>query len=105
MCPRNHRSPSTCTPGGTYKTFAVNKSGKEGQPIPWRSLQRQLGCDYNNPHHFKAAAKIAVRKVQAVYPGFRVEEYDDEQGGGLIVKRGTTSVTRRKDPGAISGNQ
>ena len=50
------------------------------------------------------AAKIAVLEVQAVYPGFRVED-DDEQGGGLIVKCGTPSVTRRKDAGAISGNQ
>ena len=59
--------------------------------MPWRSLQKQLGCDYSNPRHFKAAAKVAIRKVQVVFPGFRVDEYLDEQGGGLIVKRGTTS--------------
>ncbi len=59
----------------TYKTYSVNRSGKEGQTVPWRSLQKQLGCDYSNPRHFKAAAKIAVRKVQAVFPGFHVEEY------------------------------
>ena len=70
--------------------------------MPWRSLQQQLGCDYSNPRHFKAAAKIAVRKVQAVFPGFRVEEYEDENGGGLIVKRGTTSVARRRETTARS---
>lgn len=89
----------------TYKTFAVNKSGKEGQPVPWRSLQKQLGCDYSNPRHFKAASKIAVRKVQSVFPGFQVDEYVDEHGGGLIVKRGTTSVARRKDAGTLPKNQ
>ncbi len=89
----------------TYKTYAVNRSGKEGQPVPWRSLQKQLGCDYANPRHFKAAAKIAVRKVQVVFPGFHVDEYLDEHGGGLIVKRGTTSVSRRKATGAIQSDQ
>ena len=73
--------------------------------MPWRSLQKQLGCDYSNPRHFKAAAKIAIRKVQIVYPGFRVDEYVDDQGGGLIVKRGTPAVARRKDGGAILTDQ
>ncbi len=89
----------------TYKTYAVNRSGKEGQPVPWRSLQKQLGCDYSNPRHFKAAAKIAVRKVQVVFPGFHVDEYLDEHGGGLIIKRGTTSVSRRKAAAAIESDQ
>jgi Plasmid encoded RepA protein len=89
----------------TYKTYAVNRSGKEGQPVPWRSLQKQLGCDYSNPRHFKAAAKIAVRKVQLVFPGFHVDEYLDEHGGGLIVKRGTTSVSRRKTTVALQLDQ
>jgi hypothetical protein len=89
----------------TYKTYAVNRSPKEGQPVPWRSMQKQLGCDYSNPRHFEAAAKLAVRKVQAVFPGFHVAEYVDEHGGGLIVKWGTTSVPRRKDVGAIQSDQ
>lgn len=79
----------------TYKTYAVNRSGKPGQNVPWRSLQKQLGCDYSNPRHFKAAAKEAIRKVQLVFPGFRVEEYHDDQGGGLIVKKGRPSVGER----------
>lgn len=89
----------------TYKTYAVNRSGKESQLVLWRSLQKQLGCDYSNPRHFKAAAKIAIRKVQAVFSGFRVDEYTDEYGGGLIVKRGTTSVSRRKSATAIASDQ
>ena len=89
----------------TYKTYSVNRSGKEGQPVPWRSLQKQLGCDYTNPRHFKAAAKLAIRKVQSVFPGFRVDEYLDEHGGGLIVKRGTTSVSRRKVAPGIQSDQ
>ena len=66
----------------TYKTFAVNKSGKEGQPVPWRSLQKQLGCDYSNPRHFKAAAKIAIRKVQSVFPGSRSTSTSTSTGAG-----------------------
>ena len=81
----------------TYKTYAVNRSGKEGQPVSWRSLQQRSDATMSNPRHFKAAAKIAVRKVQVVFPGFRVEEYEDENGGGLLVKKGTTSVGRRKE--------
>jgi hypothetical protein len=65
--------------------------------VPWRSLQKQLGCDYSNPRHFKAAAKEAIRKVQVVFPGFRVDEYQDNQGGGLIVKKGATAVAQRKE--------
>jgi hypothetical protein len=79
----------------TYKTFAVNHSGKAGQHVPWKSLQKQLGCDYANPRHFKSAARIVVRKVQAVFPGFRVDEFQDDNGGGLIVKKGTPAVSRR----------
>jgi hypothetical protein len=89
----------------TYKTFAVNRSGKEGQAVPWKSLQKQLGCDYTNPRHFKTAAKVAIRKVQTVFPGFQVEEYIDEHGGGLIVQRGLPSVPRRKSAALIPGNQ
>lgn len=89
----------------TYKTYSVNRSGKTGQPVPWRSLQRQLGCDYANPRHFKAAAKIAVRKVQAVFPGFRVEKYEDGNGGGLCVKKGVPAVGRRSEPSALLTNQ
>jgi hypothetical protein len=29
----------------TYKTYSVNRSGKLFQNVPWRSLQKQLGCD------------------------------------------------------------
>jgi len=89
----------------TYKTYSVNRSGKQGQPEPWKSLQRQLGCDYANPRHFKAAARIAIRKVQAVFPGFRVEEYPDQYGGGLVVQRGTLSVPRRQAGDALFTNQ
>jgi hypothetical protein len=54
---------------------------------------------------FKREFRDVLRQVCTVYPGFRVEDYDDEQGDGLIVKRGTASVTRLKDAGEISGNQ
>lgn len=64
-------------------------------------MQKQLGCDYSNPRHFKAAAKDAIRKVQVVFPGFQVDEYQDSQGGGLTVKKGTTSVAARKDKPAL----
>jgi hypothetical protein len=73
----------------------IGGSPKSGQNVPWKSLQKQLGCDYANPRHFKAAAKLAVRKVQTVFPGFRVNEYDDANGGGLFVKKGATAVKRR----------
>jgi hypothetical protein len=85
----------------TYKTYSVNRSGKPFQNVPWRSLQKQLGCDYSNPRHFKAAAKDAIRKVQVVFPGFRVDEYHDNQGGGLTVKRGTPSVPPRQENPAL----
>jgi hypothetical protein len=85
----------------TYKTYSVNRSGKLAQNVPWRSLQKQLGCDYSNPRHFKAAAREAIRKVQVVFPGFRVDEYRDNQGRGLVVMKGTTAVAPRKEPGAL----
>ncbi len=89
----------------TYKTFVVNRSAKSGQHVPWKSLQKQLGCDYSNPRHFKAAAKLAIRKVQVVFPGFHVDEFDDFNGGGLIVKKGTPAVTRRMRAGKSQKDQ
>lgn len=72
----------------TYRTFRVNKAGKP-QFIPWRGLMKQFGGDYADVKNFKRKAKSALKKVQAVYPGMKIEDAD----GGFVLKPGLTAIT------------
>jgi len=41
--------------------------------IPWRSLHKQFGADFNNVHDFKTKSKKQIRKVLQVYPNAKVD--------------------------------
>lgn len=75
----------------TYKTYSLNYHKKAEQFIPWHTFMAQLGAGYNDHRNFKKKAKIAFKKVRAVYPGLEMEEVD----GGFIIQQGKTAVRQR----------
>jgi hypothetical protein len=82
----------------TYKTFSLDQHKKEEQFIPWRSFMTQLGAEYSNPMNFKRKAKLAFKKVQAVYPGLNIEDVE----GGIIIKKGKTAIVHRSSRRKLS---
>jgi hypothetical protein len=64
----------------TYKAFTVARTGKS-QFVPWIALKRQFGCDYKQTRDFKLKAIAALEKIQAVYPGLKLQDAD----GGIVV--------------------
>lgn len=56
----------------TYRAFVVSRKGAP-QFVPWRSLMRQIGCDYSDVKDFKKNASKALKKVRAVYPGLKLK--------------------------------
>jgi hypothetical protein len=63
-----------------HRAFGVYKKGVP-QRITWQQLQGQLGGDYADPKDFKKKAKLALRKISAVYPALRLQDMD----GGFIL--------------------
>jgi hypothetical protein len=64
----------------THKALSVARKGRP-QFIPWHSLALQFGSDYTNHLDFKRKAKIAFKKIQIVYPDFKLSNAT----GGLLV--------------------
>lgn len=56
----------------TYRAFSVSRKGAP-QFVPWRSLMRQMGCDYDEVSNFRKKANKALRKVRAVYPALKIK--------------------------------
>lgn len=82
----------------TYKTYSLNHHQKAEQLISWHAFMAQLGAEYNDHKNFKKKAKIAFKKVRAVYPGLEMEEVD----GGFIIRQGKTAIRQRTSRRKIS---
>jgi Plasmid encoded RepA protein len=60
-----------------YSAAVKNKS----QFVPWIALSRQFGADYKQTRDFKLKAIGALKKIQTVYPGLKLQDAD----GGIVV--------------------
>jgi replication initiator protein len=60
-----------------YSAAAKNKA----QFVPWTTLARQFGADYKDPKNFRKKAIGALTKIQAVYPGLKLQDAP----GGIVV--------------------
>lgn len=81
-----------------YRTFTLQKAGKP-QFIPWRGLMQQMGSDYSNHADFRRKVKAAMRKVQAVSPGIKVEFVD----GGFNLMPGKTAIPAKPKKSTKAG--
>ena len=64
----------------THKALTVSSKGKS-QFVPWIGLQRQFGTDYSSLKNFRQKAVGALKKIEAVYPGLKLQDAE----GGIIV--------------------
>lgn len=72
----------------TYTSYHVQQTGKV-RSLSWKLLHEQFGAEYNNVDEFARKAWGALIKVQAVYPGLKVERVR----GGLKVLPSTPSIS------------
>jgi hypothetical protein len=71
----------------TWLTYRMSYLSKESV-VPWQLLQLQFGCDYTEPHRFKAKFIERLRLVQRLYAGANV----DVQEKGLRLRPSLTHV-------------
>jgi hypothetical protein len=64
----------------THKALSVARKGKP-QFVPWRGLKDQFGADYADTQNFRIKAVHALKKIEAVYLGLKLQDAT----GGLIV--------------------
>jgi hypothetical protein len=72
----------------THKALAVARRGKQ-QFIPWRYLAAQFGSDYSNHLDFKRKALVALKRIQGVYPGLKLNVI---KGGVVVLPTSLPSV-------------
>lgn len=68
----------------TWRVFRMQKPTF----IPWDGLMRQVGAEYGDVKDFKRKAKVALRKIHALYPGLKL----GWKSGGFILYPSPTSV-------------
>lgn len=64
----------------THKAFSVAQRGR-AQRVLWHQLADQFGAGYSDTADFKKKATDALKKIQAVYPGLKLESVT----GGVLV--------------------
>lgn len=65
----------------TYSAYRTQQSG-QSRSISWDALHDQLGGEYANQNEFARKARLALRKVHAVYPALGLEF---EKGGVKVL--------------------
>ena len=56
----------------TYTSFSASRR-KQRRTVPWVGLHGQLGSEYAQLRDFRAKVRLALKKIQLVYPALRVE--------------------------------
>ena len=54
-----------------HEAYRAHQS-KQGRFVAWTLLMQQLGTQYSDPKDFGKYARVALRKVQAVYPALKL---------------------------------
>ena len=75
----------------THKAFSVSQRGR-AQRVLWHQLADQFGSGYAETANFKKKASEALKKIQAVYPGLKLESVT---GGLLVLPTSRPVVTAR----------
>jgi len=77
----------------THSAYRTQKTG-QSRSISWQSLHEQLGGEYANLDEFARKARLALRKVQAVYPDLGLEY----EKGGVRVLPCNPAITVKPKP-------
>ena len=57
----------------THKAYTAAIKNKS-QFVPWIALKKQFGADYKQTRQFKQKALAALKKIQEVYPGLKLQD-------------------------------
>lgn len=80
-----------------FKGYVIFKKGLPPQFMAWSVLAKQLGGEYGNTDDFKRKAKVALRKVQAVYDGLSIAQVR----GGFTIHANRLAVAEREATRAL----
>jgi hypothetical protein len=78
----------------THSAYRTQKTG-QCRSVSWRFLHEQLGGEYTNLKDFAHKARLALRKVQAVYPDLGLEY---EKGGIRVLPCNPAITVKPKRP-------
>jgi hypothetical protein len=75
----------------TYEAFRAHKTGKD-RSVAWRLLAEQMGGDYTDVKEFARKGRVAMRKVQALYPALKLGSL---RGGVRVEPDSLPAITPR----------
>lgn len=78
----------------TYEAYRANKTGK-GRFVAWSLLAKQMGDDYKEARNFRQKARVALRKIQALYPALKLGPM---RGGIRVEPTSLPAITPRQVP-------
>lgn len=78
----------------TYEAYRANKSGK-GRFVAWNLLAKQMGDNYEEARNFRQKARVALRKIQALYPALKLGPI---RGGIKVEPASLPAITPRQVP-------
>jgi hypothetical protein len=73
-----------------YRTNGARDKGEEIR-IPWRALEKQLGCDYTRHRAFKEKALKQIAKLRHAFPAMDLEVTEEL----LIIKPSRSAIAPR----------
>ena len=72
----------------TYTAFVATKARKP-RTVPWEALHAQMGAEYAKIRMFRTNVRLALKKIQLVYPELKLEITSD----GMTVLPSRSSIT------------
>jgi hypothetical protein len=84
----------------TYRVYGLNES----VVIPWASLAKQLGADYDRARDFADNARKHLHAIQALWPALRLDEapaVSGLKGSALVIHPSPPSVLPKEEPTAL----
>lgn len=76
----------------TYEAYRAHRSRK-GRFVAWKLLAEQMGGDYASPKEFARYGRIAMRKIQALYPALKLGPM---RGGIRVEPDSLPAITPRQ---------
>lgn len=76
-----------------FITFVIMQKSQAPQFVSWTQLARQIGGDYGDVDNFKKKARLALRKIEAVYPGLSINY---KARGGFKIHSSRLAISQRE---------
>lgn len=74
----------------TYTAYVATRSRK-ARVVPWEGLHAQMGAEYAHIRMFRTNVRLAIKKIQLVYPQLKLELTSE----GMIVKPSPSAIASK----------